>query len=84
MAFEKIGNDGYVITGKDDIDAYRMLTQIKALELEVRTGMRMSNKFNVLKSLREEYGLKSTKKKDAVVEMKNLFHQRFEKYPFKD
>lgn len=84
MPFEKIGNDGYMVTGKDDVAAYRMLTQIKALELEVRTGMRMSNKFNVLKSLREEYNLKAKNKKDAVVEMKNLFHQKFEKYPFKD
>jgi hypothetical protein len=39
----------------------------------------MSNKFNLLKSLKEEYGLKSTKKKDAVVEMKRIFNQRFEK-----
>jgi hypothetical protein len=79
MAFEKIGNDGFVVTGEDDVQSYRMMTQIKALELEVRTGLRMSNKFNLLKSLKEEYGLKSTKKKDAVVEMKRIFNQRFEK-----
>lgn len=79
MAIERIGNDGYVITGEDDIMSYRMLTQIRALELEVRTGMKMSNKFNVLKSLREEYGLNSRKKADAVVEMKRIFNQRFER-----
>jgi uncharacterized protein (DUF342 family) len=84
MAFEKIGETGFMVTGEDDVMAYRMLSQIKALELEVRTGMRMSNKFNLLKGLKEEYGLKSTKKKDAIVELKNLFHQKYEKYPFKD
>jgi hypothetical protein len=84
MTFEKIGETGYMITGEDDINAYRMLTQIKALELEVRTGMRMSNKFNLLKGLKEEYGLTSRKKVDAIAEMKNLFHQKYEKYPFKD
>lgn len=84
MAFEKIGETGFMITGEDDVMAYRMLSQIKALELEVRTGMRMSNKFNLLKGLKEEYGLTSRKKVDAIAEMKNLFHQKYEKYPFKD
>jgi len=84
MAFEKIGETGFMITGEDDVMAYRMLTQIKALELEVRTGMRMSNKFNLLKGLKEEYGLTSRKKVDAIAELKNLFHQKYEKYPFKD
>lgn len=84
MTIEKIGNAGFMITGEDDILAYRMLTQIKALELEVRTGLRMSNRFNLLKSLREEHGLKSRKKVDAIVEMKELFVQRFGKDPFKD
>ena len=81
MAFEKIG-DSHIITGEDDIGAYRMLTQIKALELEVRTGMRMSNRFNLLKGLKEEYGLKSRTKKDALVEMQKVFNQRFEKKLF--
>jgi len=84
MAFEKIGETGFMITGEDDVMAYRMLSQIKALELEVRTGMRMSNKFNLLKGLKEEYGLTSRKKVDAIAELKNLFHQKYEKYPFKD
>lgn len=84
MAFEKIGETGFMITGEDDVMAYRMLTQIKALELEVRTGMRMSNKFNLLKGLKEEYGLTSRKKVDAIAELKNLFHQKYETYPFKD
>jgi len=84
MAFEKIGETGYMITGEDDIRAYRMISQIKALELEVRTGMRMSNKFNLLKALKEEYGLTSRKKVDAIAELKNLFHQKYETYPFKD
>lgn len=79
MAVEKIGNDGFVVTGEDDIQSLRMMTQIRALDLEVRTGLRMSNKFNLLKALKQEYGLKSTKKKDAIIEMKKIFNQRFEK-----
>jgi len=84
MTIEKIGDSSYMVTGEDDISAYRMLTQIKALELEVRTGLRMSNRFNLLKALREEHGLKSRKKVDAIAELKNLFHQKYETYPFKD
>lgn len=84
MTFEKHDDGSIMITGEDDIQAYRMLSQIKALEVEVRTGMRMSSKFNLLKSLREEYSLNSRKKVDAIEELKNLFHQRFETYPFKD
>jgi len=54
------------------------------LELEVRTGMRMSNRFNLLKALKEEHNLTSRKKVDAIAELKNLFHQKYETYPFKD
>ena len=78
MAFEKHDDGSVMITGEDDIMSYRMLTQIKALEVEIRTGMRMSNKFNLLKGLKEEYGLKSRTKKDALIEMQKVFNQRFE------
>lgn len=81
MAIEQ-HDGGTMITGEDDIQSYRMLTQIKALEVEIRTGMRMSNKFNLLKGLKEEYGLKSKTKKDALVEMQKVFNQRFEKKLF--
>jgi len=81
MAIEQ-HDGGTMITGEDDIQSYRMLTQIKALEVEIRTGMRMSNKFNLLKGLKEEYGLKSRTKKDALVEMQKVFNQRFEKKLF--
>ncbi len=77
MAIEQ-HDGGTMITGEDDIQSYRMLTQIKALELEIRTGLRMSNRFNLLKSLKEEYGLKSRTKKDALIEMQKVFNQRFE------
>ncbi len=77
MAIEQ-HDGGTMITGEDDIQSYRMLTQIKALELEIRTGLRMSNRFNLLKGLKEEYGLKSRTKKDALIEMQKVFNQRFE------
>ena len=75
MAFEKI-NDGVVITG-DDTQKYAMMTQIKALELEAKTGMTMSRGIPLLKYLKQTYGLQSRSKKDAVVEMKRLFNYRF-------
>lgn len=82
MTFEKHDDGSIMITGEDDIMSARMLTQIKALEVEIRTGMRMSNRFNLLKGLKEEYGLKSRTKKDALVEMQKVFNQRFEKKLF--
>ena len=76
MPFEKI-NDGVVITG-DDTQKYAMMTQIKALELEAKTGMTMSRGIPLLKYLKQAYGLQSRSKKDAVVEMKRLFNDRFD------
>jgi hypothetical protein len=75
MPFEKT-NDGVVITG-DDTQKYAMMTQIKALEIEVKTGMTMSSRVFLLKYLRQAYGLQSRTKKDAIVEMKKLFNDRF-------
>lgn len=75
MAIEK-SDGGTMITG-DDVYAYQMMAQIKALELEVRTGMKMG-RGNLLKFCKDQYGLKSHNKKDAIVEMKNLFNQKFE------
>jgi hypothetical protein len=54
-----------------------MMTQIKALEIEVKTGMTMSSRVFLLKYLRQAYGLQSRTKKDAIVEMKKLFNDRF-------
>jgi len=75
MPFEKT-NDGVVVTG-DDTQKYAMMTQIKALEIEVKTGMTMSSRVFLLKYLRQTYGLQSRTKKDAIVEMKKLFNDRF-------
>jgi len=76
MPFEKT-NDGVVVTG-DDTQKYAMMTQIKALEIEVKTGMTMSSRVFLLKYLRQTYGLQSRTKKDAIVEMKKLFNDRFD------
>ena len=76
MPFEKT-NDGVVVTG-DDTQKYAMMTQIKALELEAKTGMTMSRGIPLLKYLKQTYGLQSRSKKDAVVEMKRLFNYRFD------
>jgi len=75
MPFENTDN-GVVVTG-DDTQKYAMMTQIKALEFEVKTGMTMSSSVYILKYLRQAYGLQSRTKKDAIVEMKKLFNDRF-------
>ena len=75
MPFENTDN-GVVVTG-DDTQKYAMMTQIKALEFEVKTGMTMSSGVYILKYLRQAYGLQSRTKKDAIVEMKKLFNDRF-------
>lgn len=76
MPFEKT-NDGVIVTG-DDTQKYAMMTQIKALEIEVKTGMTMSSRVFLLKYLRQTYGLQSRTKRDAILEMKKLFNDRFD------
>lgn len=76
MPFEQF-DGGVIITG-DDTQKYAMMTQIKALELEVKTGMVMSRGIPLLKHLKGMYGLQSRSKKDAVVEMKKLFNDSFD------
>lgn len=75
MAFEKNESGGISITGEDDVRLFQMMSQIKALELEVRTGMKFSQG-SVLKMVQRQHGIKATRKKDAVIEMKKLFNER--------
>lgn len=56
---------GTMITGEFDISRYQILVMIKALELEMKTGMKMS-KYSVLKSANQKYNLGCKTKKQAV------------------
>jgi hypothetical protein len=48
MAIEKIGKDGFMITG-DDIQVFDLIRIQKGLSLEVRTGMKMSRGISMVK-----------------------------------
>ena len=52
-----------VITGHAQIMMTRALTMKHALRLEVRSGLKVSNKFNVYQIVKEEFGFKGSKKK---------------------
>ena len=52
-----------VITGQAQIMMTRALTMKHALRLEVRSGLKVSNKFNVYQIVKEEFGFKGSKKK---------------------
>jgi len=71
--FEKVSG-GIMITG-DGIDAYRLMALIKALEIEIRTGMKMNRGMSCLKIAQIQYGVKAKRKKDAVIELKKIFNQ---------
>ena len=79
--FEKVSG-GIMITG-DGIDAYRLMALIKALEIEIRTGMVMSRGVSALKIAQNQYGVKARRKKDAVIELKKVFNQFCEKEFYK-
>jgi len=79
MPFEK--EDGaMVVTGEDSILAMQMMSQIKFLELEEKTGIVVSRGRSLLASCKEQHGLKSRSKKAAIVEMKELFNERFDRF----
>jgi hypothetical protein len=52
-----------VITGTSQIMMTRALSMKHALRLEVRSGLKVSNKFNVYKLVKEEFGFKGSKQK---------------------
>lgn len=79
MPFEK--EDGaMVVTGEDSILAMQMMSQIKFLELEEKTGIVVSRGRSLLASCKEQHGLKARSKKAAIVEMKELFNERFNRF----
>ena len=75
MTVEKIGADGFAVTGKD-IQVYVLLSIQKTLGLEVKTGMKFSNRVNVAKQARDvlEYnGIKAPRNKAKLFDVYNAF-----------
>lgn len=52
MAIEKIGEDGFVVTGKD-IQVYVLLSIHRTLRSEIMSGMKFSRKVNVAQQARD-------------------------------
>lgn len=72
---EKFGDGGFVVTG-DSIRAVGLMTLIRALEFEVKTGMKMSHG-SLLKTAELNWGVKSRRKEKAIVELKKIFNETF-------
>ena len=51
-----------MITGNDTLK-FRKLMLFRGLDLEVKTGMKLTNKANVFKIIKQEYNLKGSKEK---------------------
>ena len=67
-----------VITGAPQIMMTRALTLKHALRLEVRSGLKVSNKFNVYQIVKEEFGFKGTKKK-VLEQLEAYIDEKLEK-----
>lgn len=52
MSVESIDGGGFAVTGKD-IQVYVLLSIQKTLKLELKTGMKFSNKVNVAQQARD-------------------------------
>ena len=75
MSIEKIGEDGFAVTGKD-VQVYVLLSIQKTLKLELKTGLKFSNKVNVAQQARDvlEYnGIKAPRNKAKLFDTYNKF-----------
>ena len=73
MAVQNFGDGGFVLTG-DHIAAFRLRTLLRAMELEVKTGMTMTSrsKANPFKIVRQEYGIKARNKAAVLEEFRSM------------
>ena len=75
MAIEQIEGGGVAVTGKD-IQVYVLLSIQKTLKLELKTGMKFSNRVNVAQQARDvlEYnGIKAPRNKQKLFDVYNAF-----------
>ena len=75
MAVEQIEGGGVAVTGKD-IQVYVLLSIQKTLKLELKTGMKFSNRVNVAQQARDvlEYnGIKAPRNKQKLFDVYNAF-----------
>ncbi|MFZ9327771.1 MAG: hypothetical protein ACO24H_10020 [Polynucleobacter sp.] len=75
MSVESLGNDGFVVAG-EHIQVYVLLSIQKTLKLEVKTGMKFSNRVNVAQQARdilEHNGIKAPRNKAKLFDTYNKF-----------
>lgn len=74
MPIEIHKNGTIVITG-EEINVVRFLTIRKALELEIRTGMKASSRFPILRAINKMYGQSFRTKKQALAWMDAVYSE---------
>ena len=67
-----------VITGTPQIMMTRALSMKHALRLEVRSGLKVSNRFNVYQLVKEEFGFKGSKQK-VLEQLEAYIEEKLEK-----
>ena len=75
MTVEILGNGGFAIAG-EDVQKYMLLSIQKTLKLEVKTGMKFSNRVNVAQQARDiltHNGRKAPRNKAKLFDVYNAF-----------
>lgn len=67
-----------VITGTPQIMMTRALSMKHALRLEVRSGLKVSNRFNVYQLVKQEFGFKGSKQK-VLEQLEAYIEEKLEK-----
>ena len=63
-----------IIEGKDNVRAFAFMMTLRALEMEVNTGMKMS-RISALHAAQVNYGVKAKTKKGAIKEMRAMLEE---------
>jgi len=64
-----------IIAGKENVRAFAFMMTLRALEMEVDTGMKMS-RVSALKAAQTNYGVKAKTKKGAIREMRAMLEEQ--------
>ncbi len=74
--------DATVVSSPEGIACLRLATIIRAYEMEVGTGLKLTRNVPTVKSLRQQYGITATTKKQAIVQLRELLSQKEEEVGF--
>lgn len=65
---------GFLVNGRVNTRGFAFMMTLKALEMEVQTGMRAS-RMNALRAAQNNFGVKAKTKKGAIKEMRAMQDQ---------